>query len=90
MPDYKVIETTIRQVLQSDRRPVAITYLDAVPAGVSKFEGSEPSSCSFWRLAAGGRVFYTIPADHFNCPVGGYTHNTLTPEKCLSSSKPSL
>ena len=81
MPDYQVIETTIRQVLQSDRRPVAITYLDAVPAGVPQFEGSEPSSCSFWRLAAGGQVFYTIPADHFNCPVGGYTHHTLTPEK---------
>ena len=81
MPDYRAIEDEIRQLLGSDRRPVAVTYLDAPPAGVSKFGGSEPSSCSFWRLAAAGRVFYTVPADHFNCPVGGYTHNTLTPER---------
>lgn len=81
MPDYRAIEHQIQQMLGSERRPVAVTYLDTPPAGVSKFEGSEPSSCSFWRLAAGGRAFYTIPADHFNCPVGGYTHNTLTPEK---------
>ena len=81
MPDYRVLEQQIQQMLGSTRRPVAVAYLDAPPAGVQKFEGSEPSSCSFWRLAAAGRAFYTIPADHFNCPVGGYTHNTLTPEK---------
>lgn len=81
MPDYRAIEQQIQQMLGSARRPVAVAYLDAPPAGVTRFEGSEPSSCSFWRLAAEGRSFYTVPADHFNCPVGGYTHNTLTPEK---------
>jgi uncharacterized protein (DUF169 family) len=60
---------------------VAITFLDAIPTGVEKFEGAEPSSCSFWRLAAAGRTFYTVPSDHWNCPVGGYTHNTLTAER---------
>lgn len=81
MPDYRAMEQKIEQMLGAARRPVAVAYLDAPPVGVAKFEGSEPSSCSFWRLAAEGRTFYTIPADHFNCPVGGYTHNTLTPEK---------
>jgi uncharacterized protein (DUF169 family) len=81
MPDYRALEQQIRQVLGSTRRPVAVTYLEMPPAGVTRFEGSEPSSCSFWRLAAEGRVFYTVPADHFNCPVGGYTHNTLTAER---------
>jgi len=81
MPDYRAIEQQIQQLLGSERRAVAVTYCDAPPAGVKKFEGSEPSSCSFWRLAAAGRVFYTIPADHFNCPVGSYTHNTVTPER---------
>lgn len=57
------------------RRPVAVTFLDTAPAGVEKFVGSEPSSCSFWRLAAAGRVFYTVPENHFNCAVGAYTHN---------------
>src|SRR5690348_69000 len=77
MPDYRAIEQQIQEMLGSPRRPVAVAYLDAPPAGVQKFSGSEPSSCSFWRLAAGGRAFYTVPADHLNCPVGGYTHNTL-------------
>ena len=81
MSDYRAIEQQIQEMLGSTRRPVAVAYLDAPPAGVQKFSGSEPSSCSFWRLAAGGRAFYTVPADHFNCPVGGYTHNTLTAER---------
>lgn len=81
MLDYVSLEQQIQQTLASTRRPVAVTFLDAPPSGVTRFEGSEPSSCSFWRLAAGGRVFYTVPTDHFNCPVGGYTHNTLTPER---------
>src|ERR1035438_4520640 len=81
MPDYRAIEEKIQLMLGPGRRPVAITFLDAVPAGVEKFEGSVPSSCSFWRLAADGRTFYTMPSDHWNCPVGGYTHSTLTPER---------
>ena len=68
-------------MLGGERRPVAIVFADAPPEGVARFEGSQPSSCSFWRIAAGGRTFYTVPTDHFNCPVGGYTHNTLTPER---------
>src|SRR5207344_1989170 len=45
-------------------------------------DGSQPSGCSFWRLAASGRVFHTLPADHFNCAVGAYTHNiALSPER---------
>jgi uncharacterized protein (DUF169 family) len=49
---------------------------------VAKFEGTEPSGCSFWRLAAEGRTFYTVPENHFNCAVGAYTHNiALSPER---------
>ncbi len=81
MPDYRVLEQEIQQMLGSGRRPVAIAYAETPPPGVAPFDGSEPSSCSFWRLAAGGRVFYTVPADHFHCPVGSYTHNTITPER---------
>jgi uncharacterized protein (DUF169 family) len=81
MPDYRAIENKIQQMLSSSRRPVAIAFLDAEPQGIARFEGSEPSSCSYWRLAAAGRIFYTLPADHWNCPIGGYTHNTLTAER---------
>ncbi|HLI82882.1 MAG TPA: DUF169 domain-containing protein [Bryobacteraceae bacterium] len=81
MADYRAIESKLLSVLESARRPVAVTYGDTAPANILMFTGSEPSSCSFWRLAAGGRSFYTVPSDHFNCPVGSYTHNTLTPER---------
>jgi uncharacterized protein (DUF169 family) len=81
MPDYRAIEEKIQGMLGSARRPIAITFLDAPPEGVAKFAGAEPSSCSFWRIASGGRTFYTVASDHLNCPVGGYTHNTLPPDR---------
>jgi uncharacterized protein (DUF169 family) len=61
---------------------VAVRFLQEAPASVKRFEGTEPSGCSFWRLAAGGLTFYTVPENHFNCAVGAYTHNLpLSPER---------
>jgi uncharacterized protein (DUF169 family) len=75
-------EREISTIMKSARRAVAVTFLDSPPANVEKFVGSEPSGCSFWRLAAEGRVFYTVPENHFNCAVGAYTHNiALSPER---------
>jgi len=80
--DWKGIEERIAGVVNFGRRPVAVAFLDAAPAGVARFDGTEPSSCSFWRLAAAGRIFYTVPENHFNCAVGAYTHNiALSPER---------
>ena len=79
MTDYANIEKQLQQILNLKRRPVAVSFCEEPPASVPKFEGSEPSGCSFWRLAAGGRTFYTVPADHYNCPVGSYTHNIPLP-----------
>ena len=81
MSDYRAIEEKIQGVLGAARRPVAVTFLDAPPEGVEKFAGSEPASCSFWRIAAAGRTFYTVASDHLNCPIGGYTQNTLPPDR---------
>jgi len=76
------LEQRISKTVRSSSRPVAVTFLDAEPAGVKKYEGTQPSGCSFWRLAAEGRTFYTIPENHFNCAVGAYTHNiALSPER---------
>jgi uncharacterized protein (DUF169 family) len=79
MTDYAGLERTITAALHLTRRPVAIAFRDAAPPGVEKFVGTEPSGCSFWRLAAGGRTFYTVPSDHYNCSVGSYTHNIALP-----------
>ncbi|HTZ48098.1 MAG TPA: DUF169 domain-containing protein [Verrucomicrobiae bacterium] len=71
----KEIEQQIAAVTKPARHPVAVTFLDEIPPDVRKFDGTEPSGCSFWRLAAAGRTFYTLPENHFNCAVGAYTHN---------------
>ena len=58
---------------------MAIGFAGDVPPGVARFEGSRPSGCSFWQLAAEGRIFFTAPEDHYNCPIGSYTHNIPLP-----------
>jgi uncharacterized protein (DUF169 family) len=78
--NYKELEDQFARTLRLARRPVAVTFGETAPAGVAKFSGAEPSSCSFWRLAAEGRTFYTVPGDHYNCPVGSYTLNIALPE----------
>ena len=72
--DYRQLEQQLAQHLGTNRRPIAITFSAGVPAGIEKFSGTEPSGCSFWRLAGAGRVFYTVPGDHANCAIGAYTH----------------
>jgi uncharacterized protein (DUF169 family) len=80
--DYRSIERHLSERLSLERRPIAITFRETPPPGVPKFTGTEPSGCSFWRLAAEGRTFYTVASDHYNCPIGSYTHNIpLPPER---------
>ena len=56
MPDYRGIEQQFSETLGLERRPVAVKFQKTPPAGVPNFTGTEPSGCSFWRLAqAGGR-----------------------------------
>ena len=80
MTDYRDMEQRLSSALGLRRRPVGVAFRERPPAGVARFEGAAPSGCSFWRIAAGGRAFYTVPADHYNCPIGSYTHNIQLPE----------
>jgi uncharacterized protein (DUF169 family) len=80
MTDYRQFETRLADALDLTRRPVAIAFPTDAPESVPRFEGSVPSGCSFWRLAADGRTFVTAPRDHYNCPIGSYTHNIPLPE----------
>ncbi len=79
MTDFREIELQMTSALGLTRRPVAVSFPLAPPPGVDKFEGMQPSGCSFWQIAAEGRVFYTVPSDHLNCPIGSYTHNIPLP-----------
>jgi uncharacterized protein (DUF169 family) len=58
---------------------VAVTFRATAPAGVPRIDSAGPSSCSYWRLAAEGRTFYTEMTDHYNCPIGAHTHGIDSP-----------
>src|SRR5262245_45537407 len=64
----------LQELLGLRRSPVAETFRDEAPAGVPRVESAGPSSCSYWRLVAEGKAFYTEATDHHNCPIGAYTH----------------
>jgi uncharacterized protein (DUF169 family) len=79
MTGYHTMEQRLLAGLGLRRRPVAVGFRASPPAGVSRLAGTQPSGCSFWRLAASGQTFYTVPSDHYNCPIGCYTHNIALP-----------
>lgn len=79
MKDYGRIEQHLTTQLSLKHRPVAVAFLKSAPAGIEKFEGVQPSGCSFWKLASDGRTFFTVAADHYNCPIGSHTHNIPLP-----------
>src|SRR6266567_2338822 len=90
MANWKELEKLFAARLSLSRRPVALTFLDTQPEGIEKFSGTEPAGCSFWRLAAAGRAFYTVPADHFNCAVGTYSHNVRLPPERVQETEAML
>jgi uncharacterized protein (DUF169 family) len=83
MPTWKDLSQSLVSGLGLDRPPVAVGFFAAPPPGVRKFMGQVPSGCSFWAVAqtapAGKSAFYTVPADHYNCPIGSYTHQIDLP-----------
>ncbi len=88
MPDYHRLEQRFTDALSLRRRPIAVAFRNAPPPGLPQFTGTEPSGCSFWRIAGNGRAFYTVPGDHYNCAIGSHTHNIpLPPERARSSIK---
>jgi uncharacterized protein (DUF169 family) len=58
---------------------VAVSFRAAAPAGLPRVAAAGPSSCAYWKLAAEGRTFWTEALDHYNCPIGAYTHGLDLP-----------
>jgi uncharacterized protein (DUF169 family) len=81
MVDYGALEETLTHALQLTRRPVAVAFLDQPPPGMRRLQGAQPSGCTFWSIAAAGQSFYTAPEDHYNCPIGSYTHRIDLPKE---------
>jgi uncharacterized protein (DUF169 family) len=80
--ESKSSSARLTSLLGLQSRPVAVAFSDVPPAGLVRIESPAVSGCTYWKLAAEGRAFYTEAEDHFGCPVGAHTHNvSLTPEK---------
>jgi uncharacterized protein (DUF169 family) len=61
-------------------QPVAIGFLSSPPADLSRLSKPLPAGCAYWKHASEGHSFYTVPGDHWNCPVGAHTHHVPMPE----------
>ena len=95
--DWKGLAAELQELLSLDMAPIAITFLDAVPAGVLPYEGTMPAptpdgrtgkvaaGCVFWVQAA-DRTFATLPADHGNCSVGSMTHGFKTMQEVAGNA----
>lgn len=70
---------SFQQLLSLSLPPVAIAFRSTAPPGVPHVDAVGPAGCSYWKLAAEGKVFYTQAADYYNCPIGAYTHGVTLP-----------
>jgi uncharacterized protein (DUF169 family) len=77
---YLAEEQRLQTLLGMDQKPVAVTYRATPPDGVPRVDSTGPSGCSYWKRAAAGERFYTEAADHYNCPIGAYTHRVDLPD----------
>ncbi len=69
----------LRNLLNLESPPVAVTFQVTAPANVPRVDAASPSSCTYWQRAARGETFYTEAADHYHCPIGAYTHGVDLP-----------
>ncbi len=68
------ISASLSESLQLAQTPVAVTFCDALPEGVSMWSGSVPAGCRFWQEAA-TKTFATTARQHDLCAIGVHTHN---------------
>src|SRR5262245_40173956 len=69
----------LQDLLGLPHAPVAVKFQATAPAGIRRIDAAAPSGCTYWKLAAEGEAFYTEAADHYNCPIGAYTHGIGLP-----------
>jgi uncharacterized protein (DUF169 family) len=69
----------LQDLLQLRMAPVALAFRDAPPGNLPRMARAAPSGCTFWKRAATGQAFYTEASDHYNCPIGAYTHGADLP-----------
>lgn len=83
--DYAEIAEDLADLLSLSVNPIGITFSNAEPVGIARFDGAMPpptadgrtgrvpAGCVFW-VRSTERTFATVPEDHGNCSVGSLTH----------------
>jgi uncharacterized protein (DUF169 family) len=59
--------------------PIAVAFQASAPPDLQRVGTAGPSGCTYWKWAAEGKIFYTEAADHYNCPIGSFTHGIDLP-----------
>jgi len=70
----------LQELLDLETAPIAVTFHETPPEEVPRVEKVEASGCTYWKRASEGKTFYTEASDHYNCPIGCYTHNVELPD----------
>jgi uncharacterized protein (DUF169 family) len=78
MRNYKNLADDLMRCLDLALPPIAVSFCDSIPAGVTEFDGVVPAGCVFWQLAA-TRTFATSAKDHELCSIGVHTHHMAQP-----------
>ena len=71
----------LAELLELERQPVAVSFLDTPPEQLSRTEEVAAAGCAYWKRAADGEAFYTEATDHYGCPIGAHTHGIDLPEE---------
>jgi uncharacterized protein (DUF169 family) len=69
----------LQELLELASPPIGVAFQPSAPADLPRVDVAGPSGCTYWKLAADGQSFYTEAADHFNCPIGSFTHGIDLP-----------
>jgi len=84
MEDFKAISRQITTALELEFAPVAISFTNELPSGVSEFTDRVPAGCEFWEKARNS-IFATTADHHALCSIGIHTHNIAgAPESQMS------
>jgi uncharacterized protein (DUF169 family) len=80
----------LQELLELDTAPIAVTFHESQPNDVSRVDKVEASGCTYWKRASEGKTFYTEASDHYNCPIGCYTHNVELPDEQMKELENTL
>jgi uncharacterized protein (DUF169 family) len=71
---YAQLSEELTTVLNLNQAPIAISFTNVLPRGLSAPSTRVAAGCRFWQDAATA-TFATVAEDHNNCAIGVHTHN---------------